>query len=139
MTGLLPMRGALQGYAWGLPGRSSLAAALHSANTGEAVDQDAPAAELWLGTHPSGPSTLRGSDRTLRDALGDDVPYLLKILSVAKPLSIQAHPDKARAKILHMASPDKYKDDNHKPEMSVALTGTFSPSPSSAYSCLRLP
>ena len=36
-------------------------------------------------------------------------------------LSIQAHPDRALAAQLHHAKPDKYKDDNHKPEMAVSI------------------
>lgn len=44
------------------------------------------------------------------------------MLSVAKPLSIQAHPDKVLAEELHKLHPDIYKDGNHKPEMAVALT-----------------
>lgn len=37
-------------------------------------------------------------------------------------LSIQAHPDKRLAESLHKASPDIYRDDNHKPEMAIAVT-----------------
>ncbi|XP_057809457.1 mannose-6-phosphate isomerase 2-like isoform X2 [Salvia miltiorrhiza] len=43
-------------------------------------------------------------------------------LQVAKALSIQAHPDKSLAAILHKQQPEVYKDDNHKPEMALALT-----------------
>ena len=50
------------------------------------------------------------------------LPYLFKILSVRTALSIQAHPDKALARKLHGARPDLYKDDNHKPEMAVAIS-----------------
>ena len=50
------------------------------------------------------------------------LPFLFKILSVRTALSIQAHPDKALARKLHAARPDLYKDDNHKPEMAVAIT-----------------
>lgn len=50
------------------------------------------------------------------------LPFLFKILSVGKALSIQAHPDKALAQRLHRQYPEIYKDDNHKPEMAVALT-----------------
>ena len=46
-----------------------------------------------------------------------DLPFLFKILSIGKALSIQAHPDKALAKELFAKRPDLYKDDNHKPEM----------------------
>ncbi|ORZ31303.1 RmlC-like cupin domain-containing protein [Catenaria anguillulae PL171] len=51
-----------------------------------------------------------------------DLPFLFKVLSVAKPLSIQAHPDKLLARRLHAHSPHHYKDANHKPEMAIALT-----------------
>lgn len=50
------------------------------------------------------------------------LPFLFKILSAGKALSIQAHPDKDLAKKLHREKPGSYKDDNHKPEMAVALT-----------------
>merc|ERR1719473_1025093 len=50
------------------------------------------------------------------------LPFLFKILSVRTALSIQAHPDKLLAAELHVRHPDQYKDDNHKPEMAVAIT-----------------
>ena len=45
-----------------------------------------------------------------------------QVLSVAKALSIQAHPDKELARTLHKLQPDVYKDGNHKPEMTLAMT-----------------
>ncbi|CAI9110675.1 OLC1v1010741C1 [Oldenlandia corymbosa var. corymbosa] len=53
---------------------------------------------------------------------GPNLPFLFKVLSVEKALSIQAHPDKELAKILHKTQPNIYKDANHKPEMALALT-----------------
>jgi mannose-6-phosphate isomerase len=50
------------------------------------------------------------------------LPFLFKVLSIGKALSIQAHPDKKLAKKLHAEKPKMYKDDNHKPEMAIALT-----------------
>ena len=50
------------------------------------------------------------------------LPYLLKVLSVSKALSIQVHPDKKQAEFLHEQDPLNYPDDSHKPEMLVALT-----------------
>ena len=60
------------------------------------------------------------------------LPYLFKILDVCKMLSIQAHPTLAQARsgfarenaegIGLEASRRNYKDDNHKPEIGVALT-----------------
>jgi mannose-6-phosphate isomerase class I len=46
----------------------------------------------------------------------------LQVLSVAKALSIQAHPDKKLAEVLHALRPSTYKDENHKPEMAIAIT-----------------
>ena len=51
-----------------------------------------------------------------------ELPFLTKVLSVETALSIQAHPDKKLAEVLHRTKPDMYKDDNHKPEMAYALT-----------------
>src|SRR5690554_6409184 len=90
-----------------------------------------------MGTHPNGPSMLHQSDRTLESILSADpellspyfheryhghLPFLLKVLSIGKALSIQAHPDKELAEELFKSRPDLYKDDNHKPEMAIALT-----------------
>lgn len=64
------------------------------------------------------PSALGSAPYNATSAL----PYLFKVLSVAKALSVQSHPDKALAEKLHASRPDLYKDDNHKPEMACALT-----------------
>ncbi|KAL2896328.1 Mannose-6-phosphate isomerase 2 [Bienertia sinuspersici] len=53
---------------------------------------------------------------------GYELPFLFKVLSVAKTLSIQAHPCKELAEKLHIKDPSVYKDDNHKPEMALAIT-----------------
>lgn len=90
-----------------------------------------------MGTHPSGMSRLCGSRQTLLSFLesrpdvvgsralsrhGASLPFLFKVLSVRAALSIQSHPDRALAGRLHAARPDLYKDSNHKPEMTLALT-----------------
>jgi len=49
------------------------------------------------------------------------LPFLFKALSVAEPLSIQAHPNKEQACVLHARDPEHYPDDNHKPELAIAL------------------
>ena len=82
---------------------------------------DTPYAELWIGTHPSGPTRLPNGD-TLEQTVGGQLPFLFKVLSAGKALSIQAHPCKDRAKDLHKNNPTNYVDDNHKPELAVALT-----------------
>lgn len=39
-----------------------------------------------------------------------------------KALSIQAHPNKELASVLHKMQPGLYRDGNHKPEMALAIT-----------------
>lgn len=87
-----------------------------------------------MGTHIKAPSLVKNADLNLSELvkhdpqrwLGSeklpDVPFLFKVLSIAKPLSIQAHPDKALAERLHQEQPQHYKDSNHKPELAIALT-----------------
>lgn len=119
---ILPLRPVIKDYAWGIRGLDSRVArfALESGIIDE-VDPDTPYAELWLGTHPSGPTTLRDGT-TLEQSVGGPLPFLFKVLSAGKALSIQAHPCKERAKDLHKNNPTNYVDDNHKPELAVALT-----------------
>lgn len=50
------------------------------------------------------------------------LPFLFKVLSINKALSIQAHPNKKLAEQLHSKDPKHYPDDNHKPEMTIAVT-----------------
>eukprot|EP00177_Eucheuma_denticulatum_P000303 GFKZ01000523.1.p1 GENE.GFKZ01000523.1~~GFKZ01000523.1.p1 ORF type:complete len:433 (-),score=50.58 GFKZ01000523.1:917-2215(-) len=126
---LLP---AVQNYAWGIvpAAEDCIVARIYAYATSSQVDATRPYAELWIGTHPSGPALVRHNRKPLLDHLKTQFPglpravppFLLKILSVGKPLSIQAHPHKELAEKLHREKPDKYKDDNHKPEMCVALT-----------------
>ncbi|CAL8107219.1 unnamed protein product [Orchesella dallaii] len=134
---------AVQKYHWGKPGKTSTVAnlyseALKSAGESPTIDAEGPYAELWMGTHPNGPSKLKGCNKSLLEFIKDnptsigekvkaqfgmdDIPFLLKVLSVESALSIQAHPDKPSAEILHRDRPDLYKDPNHKPEMAIALT-----------------
>jgi len=119
VIGLVPV---YQDYAWGIRGMDSRVAryALES-KVMEEVDPDTPYAELWIGTHPKGPSKLKTGEM-LQDAIGEELPFLFKVLSAGKALSIQAHPDKENAERLNKENPSKYADDNHKPEMAIALT-----------------
>ena len=131
---------AVQRYAWGKLGRDSAVARVKEAGDASFVVSAAePYAEIWMGTHPNGPATLVSSGESLYDYLqrpenasavgsvpegypATDVPFMFKVLSIRTALSIQAHPDKTFAPILHARQPDIYKDPNHKPEMCVALT-----------------
>lgn len=119
---VIPLRPVIKDYAWGIRGLDSRVAryALESGIIDE-VDPDCPYAELWMGTHPSGPTALRDGS-TLEEAVGGPLPFLFKVLSAGKALSIQAHPCKDGAKRLHVENPENYVDDNHKPELAVALT-----------------
>ena len=93
-----------------------------------------PVAEVWMGTHPLAPSTIDdgpGKGTLLIDIAGD-LPFLLKVLAAAKPLSLQVHPgvalaqagfrDEEAAGVPIDAPMRSYKDPNHKPEMAYALT-----------------
>jgi mannose-6-phosphate isomerase len=105
----------------------------------------APEAELWMGAHPSAPSTVVDAEGTAHrldeliarwphDVLGPDVvavhgprlPYLLKVLAVASPLSVQVHPDRDRARNgfageVAVLGEHRYVDPFPKPEMLYAL------------------
>jgi len=59
-------------------------------------EQGKPCAELWMGTHPSAPSHVAESGESLKDVSGE-LPFLLKLIAVEKPLSIQVHPNKEQA------------------------------------------
>jgi mannose-6-phosphate isomerase len=93
--------------------------------------------QLWMGTHPSNPSRDLATGRSLLDLFsdneallsstiashyGDKLPFLFKVLSINKALSIQAHPNKSLAEQLHARDPKNYPDDNHKPEMAIAIS-----------------
>lgn len=77
-----------------------------------------PWAELWLGTHPNGPTTL--DDGTPLRELTGELPYLLKVLSAAQPLSLQAHPTPEQATAGFEQG--VFADPQAKPELLVALT-----------------
>ncbi|GIH71833.1 mannose-6-phosphate isomerase, class I [Sphaerimonospora thailandensis] len=102
---------------------------------------DGPEAEMWLGAHPASPSLLvrDGSpDRTLAEAVAADpvgmlgrpvadrfgkrLPYLMKLIAVGRPLSLQVHPDAAQAADGHARGDANYADPWHKPELVCALT-----------------
>ncbi|XP_057831381.2 mannose-6-phosphate isomerase 1 isoform X2 [Cryptomeria japonica] len=138
----LRLSSTVQNYEWGKHGRAGEVGRLYSLISKSPPEEDKPYAELWMGTHDSGHSLVVSEEEhtgklPLRnwlqehpEALGDkvlerwgiDLPFLFKVLSVGKALSIQAHPDKDLAQALHQAQPKVYKDSNHKPEMVLALT-----------------
>ncbi|MBK0417694.1 mannose-6-phosphate isomerase, class I [Leucobacter sp. CSA1] len=123
-------------YAWG--SRDALPQMLGTAPTGE------PQAELWLGDHPGHPATVAKAtpgQRTLIDLIESDperygvdgghLPFLLKVLAIGAPLSLQVHPDAEQAAagfaaeeaagVPRDARERNYGDPRHKPELLVAL------------------
>jgi len=109
-------------YDWGQPANCSLVSTVLRKNS-RPVDENKTYAEYWMGTHPNGPSKILkdGKEVLLSEEINGQLSYLFKVLSIKKPLSIQIHPDKANAEILHKNFPENYKDDNHKPELFIAL------------------
>ncbi|HSH11555.1 MAG TPA: type I phosphomannose isomerase catalytic subunit [Ilumatobacter sp.] len=77
-----------------------------------------PWAELWLGTHPSGPTVLQGGSPLIE--LTGSLPYLLKVLAAGEPLSMQTHPDAAQAQ--DGFERGIFPTPDAKPELLVALT-----------------
>lgn len=125
----------VQHYAWGTKGEHAFIPHL----LGIKAEPKQPYAELWIGIHPKAPSKVVLDEEMIplqqwiatypQETLGNAVaerfsgklPFLLKVLSAGEPLSIQAHPNKAQAEELHIRDPEHYPDDNHKPELAIAL------------------
>ncbi|MCX6536526.1 MAG: mannose-6-phosphate isomerase, class I [Actinobacteria bacterium] len=92
-----------------------------------------PWAELWYGTHRDGPATLQtaNGETQLKNVVGD-LSFLLKLIAVAKPLSLQTHPTILQAlegfarenkQGLGRTEPNRvYKDEAAKPELLCALS-----------------
>ena len=93
-----------------------------------------PVAELWMGTHKDGCAVVEKTGQSLSDFLdenpdfagctGKEFPYLFKVLGIAKPLSIQVHPNAKQAAEQFALGNPNYKDGNEKAEMYYALTPT---------------
>jgi len=128
---LVPLTNDPRDYAWG---SATLIAELEGREP-----SGRPEAEVWFGDHPGDPAETpdgRTLDVWLAEERGtESLPYLLKLLAAASPLSIQAHPSKAQAEsgfareesagIARDAADRTYRDANHKPELIVALSEEF--------------
>ena len=108
------VRGGVQYYTWGKPASESWIK-----NFTEEPQENKPYAEYWLGTHPSLPTTF--GSQSIKEVTGE-LNFLFKALAVAKPLSIQVHPNKVQAQELYSQSPHLYPDSNYKPEMCIAMS-----------------
>ncbi len=127
---------AVKHYQWGSP--DLIPSFLHMSN-----EQRLPVAELWFGSHPAGMSMMRTASgiRPLGELIAEDpegwtgkavkeLPFLMKVLGIQEPLSLQCHPDLSQARRgfereshLPWDSPLRnYRDGNHKPEIICALT-----------------
>ena len=132
------LKGGVRHYAWGEKaedGKTPYLAGLLGVASGTE-----PWAEWWLGTHPGLPSTILlpedGSEPLLETCLAEapakwlgkacadsvgHLPFLLKVLTCSRPLSIQSHPDAKTAARLHAERPEMYPDANDKTEIIIAL------------------
>ena len=131
-----PMKNPIRHYEWG--STTVLARLQGRRPTGE------PEAELWMGAHRSAPSRLVGPDgevsldaavaehgldllgSQVHERFGDRLPFLLKLLAIAKPLSVQVHPTAERARTgfqgeIEVKGEHRYSDPYPKPEMLYAL------------------
>ncbi|HXI58051.1 MAG TPA: mannose-6-phosphate isomerase, class I [Polyangia bacterium] len=145
----LPLSGGVQPYVWGQRDKQAIIPRL----LGIAPVPDQPYAELWLGAHPQLPSTvsIAGASINMIELIaaapeavlgapavrrfGPQLPFLMKVLAAAQPLSIQAHPDQGQAEagfareeaagIPREAPQRNYRDPRHKPELIVALGDLF--------------
>ncbi|NIV99299.1 mannose-6-phosphate isomerase, class I, partial [Candidatus Saccharibacteria bacterium] len=143
MANIHLLKNTIQEYVWG--STRAIPELLGRPN-----NEDRPQAELWMGAHPKAPSLAYHNGRwvSLQELISQDpddilgktvakkfnnrLPFLFKVLAAAKPLSIQAHPNKHQAqkgfqreneqKIPLDAAQRNYRDDNHKPECICALT-----------------
>ena len=137
---MLALINEIRRYAWG--SQTAMAEFL-----GRKAPTAEPEAELWIGAYPACPSRL-ADGRTLQELIAADptaalgaaavarfgprLPFLLKVLTIGAPLSLQAHPDAGRAEQGFAAEeaagvpldhPSRnYRDPRHKPEMLCALT-----------------
>ena len=136
------LTGSVQHYSWG--GTKFLPQLLTIENPNHA-----PFAEYWLGVHAGGPASVEVNQQSvlLSDIIASDpvaalsapvyeqfggLPYLFKVLDVKDMLSIQVHPTKEYAKVafekeeaagVALDAPNRnYKDQNHKPEIMLAMS-----------------
>lgn len=143
---MLLLDNPIQRYVWGRP--DGLAQLLGAAPSG------GPEAELWVGTHPRGSSVVaagplaglplsqvvaadppRWLGERLADAGARELPFLLKALAIGEPLSLQAHPTEAQARVgfareqsagVPVDAPHRsYRDRGAKPEVLVSIDDTY--------------
>jgi mannose-6-phosphate isomerase len=140
MENVYKVKGVVQHYNWG--GKEFIPQLLGINNK-----EGKPFAEYWIGAHPNAPAVLEDENILLQALITENttgvlgqrvaarfgsLPYLFKILDVRQMLSIQVHPSKESAiegfkkeneAGIALTAPNRnYKDQNHKPELMVALS-----------------
>jgi mannose-6-phosphate isomerase len=98
----------------------------HLAKLGQADEAQSTLA-TWLQLHPEALGSVVQQRWPVEESKGKkdegrQLPFLFKVLSISQALSIQAHPDRSLGRILRDTKPQHYPDDNHKPEMALAVT-----------------
>jgi mannose-6-phosphate isomerase len=129
------MRNPVQNYAWGARGVDAFIPKLLEINP----EKELPYAELWMGAHPKAASEIEFEGKWVNldflirkfpneflgnkvvSKFGSKLPFLFKVLSASEPLSIQMHPNLEQAKKLNAIDPLNYPDENHKPEIAIAI------------------
>ncbi|KAK6108112.1 Phosphomannose isomerase type I family protein [Brugia pahangi] len=126
----------IQTYAWGKKGMTSEVARVYAMGDPDVnIDDKTSYAELWMGTHPDGPCQIQRSQKKLSQYIAEyensnhnkvsperHLPFIMKLMSIHRNLSIQVHPTKEQAARLNDRDPIHYPDRNHKPELAYALT-----------------
>ncbi|MEZ9397999.1 mannose-6-phosphate isomerase, class I [Vibrio splendidus] len=137
---MFKLKNQIKNYAWG--SRTSISELFGIDNP-----NSEPQAEIWMGAHLGGCSTIGDNGHPLFDAISQNMneylgeyttdrygqlPFLFKVLAADTPLSIQVHPSKRKSEVgfsrenlqgIDLDDPTRnYKDSNHKPELVYALT-----------------
>lgn len=97
--------GDVKTYEWGKLGLDSEVAKLAQLNSVKfTAVEGTPYSEFWMGDHPSGPSLLKDTSQELGAFIAENadsangsmksLPFLFKVLSIRKALSVQVHPNK---------------------------------------------
>ncbi|KAK7931037.1 phosphomannose isomerase type I [Apiospora marii] len=138
-SSVFQLSGTCNNYPWGKKGKQSLAAQLCAQTPGLdfKIEDDQFYSEMWFGDYPDFPARQLETGEELKEVLAQNkeqllgkkvvdkfdaqLPFLPKILSIAKALPLQIHPNKELSEKLHAKDPSNFTDPNHKPEIAVAL------------------
>lgn len=110
MREVFELKCSIQNYLWGKKGSESEVSRLSLAGQHiDSIDERQYYAELWMGAHSKSPSMVKNSEQKLSDWIkdnqealgessilkfGNELPFLMKVLSINSALSIQVHPSK---------------------------------------------